>query len=799
MNIWSRQNLSGAGALVIAFMLANVLNFAFNAFLSRALSIEDFGSIVFYNTVLSLVAIFFGALSATLNHRVAYLNGRYHHEAGISFLRAVRAKALMVSLVLMLLWIALAWFISSWFQVQSVASVILFSPIFLFGLVSAANRGYLQGNFFFLSVGLILILEALTKLVFAAGFVFLDLKQFVYLSIPISLLASFVLAMFLVRRKTQVQTADNQFKFPKRFFASAVLNSIATVVFLSLGLVLAKHYLTPTAAGEYALLSLAGSMIYFAGSIPTSFMITFVSHEEGEAADPRRTFRWLLAACFGVTALAVTGIGILGPWLVPFLFGSKAQAIVGYLKPYSFAIGLFTVSSAVISYHLARRNYSFSVAVLLIPIILGLGIMLRHENILQIINVYFLTSILGTALIVLMHLLQYNGRFIFTNLVDLFNIFAPLQQQDPLNNGGKRILVMNWRDTKHFYAGGAEVYVHELAKRWVKEGNQVTLFCGNDGKSLRDETIDGVRVIRRGGFYFVYFWAFIYYLTRFRGQFDLIVDCHNGIPFFTPLYAKEKIYSVLFHVHQEVFFKYLPKPAAWFASILENRLMPYVYRNVKFLTISESTKKDMENLDLTGSGIEILFPGVDLWSMKPGIKDPNPTVLYLGRLKAYKSVDVLIQSFKLVVAHIKNAKLFIAGSGEEQAALKNLTEELGLDSQVQFLGKVSDEEKVQLMQRAWVFVNPSMMEGWGITTIEANACGTPVVAADVPGLRDSVKNPHTGFLVPHGDADVLGKKIIELLENQELRQEMAKEAITWAQQFDWDLSSKKGLVVLNAK
>jgi glycosyltransferase involved in cell wall biosynthesis len=185
--------------------------------------------------------------------------------------------------------------------------------------------------------------------------------------------------------------------------------------------------------------------------------------------------------------------------------------------------------------------------------------------------------------------------------------------------------------------------------------------------------------------------------------------------------------------------------------------------------------------------------------MGAGEKSPDPTVLYLGRLKAYKSVDVLIKAFQKVLGQVHNAKLLIAGAGEEHSALKKLAEDLGIARAVEFLGKVTEQEKIQLMQKAWVFVNPSMMEGWGITTIEANACGTPVVAADVPGLRDSVKNPHTGYLVEHGNADLMAEKIAQILTDEKLRAEMSLSAIDWAKNFDWELSSRKGLEILYAE
>jgi glycosyltransferase involved in cell wall biosynthesis len=90
-----------------------------------------------------------------------------------------------------------------------------------------------------------------------------------------------------------------------------------------------------------------------------------------------------------------------------------------------------------------------------------------------------------------------------------------------------------------------------------------------------------------------------------------------------------------------------------------------------------------------------------------------------------------------------------------------------------------------------MLVNPSMMEGWGIVAIEANACGTPVIASDVPGLRDSVKNPHSGFLVPYGDVDAFAEKILLLIRNRELRTNMNVDARKWAEQFDWNVSSTR--------
>jgi glycosyltransferase involved in cell wall biosynthesis len=214
-------------------------------------------------------------------------------------------------------------------------------------------------------------------------------------------------------------------------------------------------------------------------------------------------------------------------------------------------------------------------------------------------------------------------KFILRSLVDFIEIIYPLPKP-PKKSTHKRILIYNWRDTRHTWAGGAEVYVHELAKRWVKSGHHVTLFCGNDGELPRREQIDGVHIVRRGGFYLVYFWAFAYYIVRFRGRYDIILDCHNGIPFFTPLYAKEPVIGVVHHIHQVVFKHYLPGPAAALAGWMERDLMPWAYRSRQFITVSESTRQEMVDLGLTGAGISIVHNGVDLAELTPGPKHKAP-------------------------------------------------------------------------------------------------------------------------------------------------------------------------------
>jgi glycosyltransferase involved in cell wall biosynthesis len=336
-----------------------------------------------------------------------------------------------------------------------------------------------------------------------------------------------------------------------------------------------------------------------------------------------------------------------------------------------------------------------------------------------------------------------------------------------------------------------------VAKRWVAEGNHVTLFCGNDGKNPRYESIDGVNIIRRGGFFFVYVWAALYYLLKLRGKFDVIIDSENGIPFFTPLYAKEKKYLLIYHVHGVVFKKSLSPPLAMLANFLETKAMPKIYNNVQVITISESSKLEILANYLTNKEPIVVYGGIDPTMFKPGEKQSNPLVLYLGRLKDHKSIPVFIYTAKEILKSHAEVEFVIAGDGPDKKTLLDLVKKLDLVEKIKFVGRVSEEVKVALYQQAWVFMNPSLMEGWGITSIEANACGTSVVASDVPGLRESIQNPHTGYLVPYGNVGLFTDRINYLIENGSFRRTIEKNARKWALNFDWDKSAKQWLDIFN--
>ncbi len=792
---------SPEGFFVGAMFVSNVLNFLFNAFLGRVLSFETLGLITLLNTLWYLALIFINPFATTINRESSYLFAKNGEEDARAFWASVLRTGLIASIFVTILWLFAVPTLSRFFHVRDLFLLISFAPLLAGGLIAFGNFGYLQGSLRFRAAACISLVESVSKLLLAVAFVFLGRGDAAYLAIPGSvLLSAFLSFFFLPGSVASLANPVRSKAFPFEFFSAAILVTISTAMFTTVDVLLAKHFMSERGAGEYALLSLVGKVIFFLGTMPNMFMVTFVGRNKGLGKGTKNVFRTLYAFSAFIVASGVFIFGIFGDVFATFFFGEKIREISRFLPLYTTAIAFFTLSTLIVTYHLARKRYVFVLAALCMSLAEAVGIYRFHWSLEHVVWVVFLSSFFGWVLLEALHIFEPSFKFFGRAVKDFLGAFRGRFPQTLPVPGKKRVLIFNWRDTKHAYGGGAEVYVEEIAKRWVAEGHGVTIFCGNDGKLPRHEIRDGIRIVRRGGFYLVYAWAFVYYFARFRGKYDVVIDCENGIPFFAPLYVKEPIVCLLHHVHQHIFFQFLPKPLALLASFLEKTLMPLVYARVPFVTVSTSSKRNMEALGIGKAGISIVHPGVRLDEFTPAPnKTDRPNILYLGRLKAYKSVDVLLRAFKEVIAERPEAKLIIAGDGDEESTLKKLAfEELRLGKDhVEFLGHISEERKKTLLQESWMLVNPSMMEGWGIVAIEANACGTPVIASDVPGLRDSVKNPHSGFLVPYGSEDAFAEKILLLIRDRELRNSMSRGAREWAENFDWNISSARMLAAIS--
>jgi cellulose synthase/poly-beta-1,6-N-acetylglucosamine synthase-like glycosyltransferase/glycosyltransferase involved in cell wall biosynthesis/O-antigen/teichoic acid export membrane protein len=789
---WTFGTVSSGTVLVLGYMTANLLNFLFNLSLGRLLSFENFGLLTFVNTFTYLISILLFSLASTLTHRISFLTTKYGKEAGVIFLRNVYAKSLQITVAVAVVWTLLIPLMMVFFRLDTVLPLLMFYPILFLGLLSTLNEGFLQGNFFFISLALVTISAPLIKLVLGLTMAYLGFEELVYLVIPISSVMPVFVSAALVYykiKKIPVSGVTTHYRFPRRFFTSSMLSILSLNLFLTMDVLLTKHYLTITQVGEYALIGLIGKMVFYFGSILTNFMTAFVSRDEGAKRNPARTFNLLLSGTVLFTVIIFTLIGPLGSIINPILFGDKVLPVLSLITPYALAMSLLTVASAILTYHIARHHYIFPVVSLLSSFTMIIGIYNWHSSVEDIVYVTLFASTLNLVLMLLLHGCYRYSKWVKMNIKDFLSLFVNSNINLDTADDKQRILFFNWYCVRHKYAGGAEYYLHNIAKSLVKKGHSVTFFCGNDGKLPSSEIIDGVQIVRHGGLFTVSIWGFIYYITKFKHYYDVVIDSAKGVPFFTPLYVKQPVISVICHVHADMFKKELPMPLAQVAIFLETKAMPTVYRAIDIVTISPSIKKLLKKMGYgVDNTIHIVYPGVN--EIAPLIKKTtHPSLIYLGRLREYKHVDVLIRMAAKLKEEFPTLQVTVAGDGESTKKLTQLSEKLRVRNMVTFTGKISEKEKEKLLAKSWIAIHPSIAEGWGITNIEANLCGTPVVASDIDGLRDSVVNGKTGYLVKPMSVEAFYIATRKLLHNHKLRERMAMESIIWAQNFSWDASA----------
>ncbi|MCI0451638.1 MAG: glycosyltransferase family 4 protein [Candidatus Latescibacteria bacterium] len=351
------------------------------------------------------------------------------------------------------------------------------------------------------------------------------------------------------------------------------------------------------------------------------------------------------------------------------------------------------------------------------------------------------------------------------------------------------LLAVNWRDIKNPEAGGAEVHLHEILARMVARGHAVTLVATGFPGSVTEEVVDGIRVLRGGSW-----WNANFVLPRIARRalrardVDLVVEDINKIPFLMPLYTRAPVAAVIPHLFGTTVFRETNPLFAAYVLAWE-ALIPLVYRASRFVAISPSTRDDLVRRGIARERIDVVLCGLDhaRYRLLPGASRAEaPTVVHLGRLRKYKAVDVVLEAFARVLRDVPGARLVVVGDGPELAALRAHARRLGLGDTAAFTGRAGAHEVVAILNGAHVCANASPKEGWGLTVVEANACGVPVVGSDRPGLRDSIRDGETGFLVPYGDAGAFAHKITALLTDPALRRRMSEAARAWAQSLTWE-------------
>lgn len=365
-----------------------------------------------------------------------------------------------------------------------------------------------------------------------------------------------------------------------------------------------------------------------------------------------------------------------------------------------------------------------------------------------------------------------------------------------------KVLVVNWLDRENPAAGGAEEHLHRIFGLLAHWGHEVHLLAsGWDGAEARSER-DGIRIHRTGGRHTFSVAAPAHYRRHLRSRgFEVLVEDLNKVPLFSPWWADEPVVLLVHHLFGRTAFQEASWPVAAATWLLE-RPLARAFRGVPTVAVSESTARDLEDRGFSRDLVEVIPNGVDVERLTPepdGREFEEPSLLYLGRLKRYKRVDLVLRAAARLRGKGVPCRLRVGGEGDHREALERLARDLEMEGSVDFLGFVPEDEKVRLLRRSWVHVLTSPKEGWGIVNLEAAACGTPTVASDSPGLRDSVRDGVTGLLVPHGDVDALAGALARLLGDRELRERMGRAAREFAESLRWEDSARRMEAVLGSR
>ncbi|MFG2011851.1 glycosyltransferase family 4 protein [Micromonospora sp. NPDC048868] len=321
---------------------------------------------------------------------------------------------------------------------------------------------------------------------------------------------------------------------------------------------------------------------------------------------------------------------------------------------------------------------------------------------------------------------------------------------------GRRIALLNWKDPWHPDAGGAEVYAWQVARDLVAAGAQVTFITARPTGQDADETRDGIRIVRAGGRWGVYPRA-LGWLLRHRRRFDAVVDCQNGIPFFSPLVLPRSVpvICVIHHVHDRQFRLYFGPVVGRFGAWLEGPVARRVYRAGVTLAVSPSTAVAIRDR-LRWRGPVVVVPnGADApaapGSDAEGQRHGRPRLVCVGRVTPHKRVDLVLDAVARLRDRRPELHLDVVGSGPDVETIRRRVAERDLTGAVTVHGFLPAAQRDMLLNTAWLHVSGSWGEGWGLVVVEAAAAGLPTIAFDVDGLRDAVRPGRTGWLVPEGE------------------------------------------------
>ncbi len=354
--------------------------------------------------------------------------------------------------------------------------------------------------------------------------------------------------------------------------------------------------------------------------------------------------------------------------------------------------------------------------------------------------------------------------------------------------GLRRVHILAWRDLDDPEAGGSELHSHRIASLWAAAGIDVTMRTSVAAGHPTHARRDGYKVVRKAGRYMVFPRTALSGKLGRTGPRDGLVEVWNGMPFFSPLWARCPRIVFLHHVHAEMWRMVLSPRLARLGEVIEFRIAPRVYKNARIVTLSESSRTEItQMLGLPASNISVVPPGVEPRFSPDGERSAEPLVVAVGRLVPVKRFDILIDALVEVKKLHPDLRADMVGEGYARPALEERIRSFAATDWIRLPGHLEDGEVLELYRRAWLVASASVREGWGMTLTEAGACGAPAVATAIAGHTDAVADGYSGILAKHPED--LAVHMEAVIDNDELRRRLSAGALERARSFTWEATA----------
>jgi glycosyltransferase involved in cell wall biosynthesis len=352
--------------------------------------------------------------------------------------------------------------------------------------------------------------------------------------------------------------------------------------------------------------------------------------------------------------------------------------------------------------------------------------------------------------------------------------------------GVRRVHVLAWRDLDDAEAGGSEVHADEVMRRWADLGLDVLHRTSFAPGLPHEATRNGYRVVRRGSRYTVFARTVASELTKRMGPYDALVEIWNGVPWFSPIWCRRPRVTVLHHIHGPMWDQMLPGPLGPLGRLLEARVAPPFYRRGLTVTGATSSREEMLELGFRPDRVIDVPYGVDDRFRPGGARTPHPSVVAVGRLAPVKRFDRVIDAVVRARRTVPDLTATIVGQGPLADELRARIDAADAGAFIRLAGRVDDADLIDLYRSSWLVVSGSIAEGWGLSLTEAAGCGTPALATDIRGHRNSVLHGESGVLVAPDD---LGDEMASLLADRARLDQLADGALRWGRSLTWEQSA----------